>query len=156
MANEMLVRSLRMQKEMFDRTTAIFEEADSAFSPSEGTFTVAQQVAHVAQTLEWFVEGAFDRADGPDGDFEKHLGEVRKVTSLRAAREWMERAWDASAKRLGAASDADLNAPYGGEILGGMPRRLLVDMNADHAAHHRGALTVYARLLGRTAPMPYA
>ena len=25
----------------------------------------------------------------------------------------------------------------------------------DHTAHHRGALTVYARLLDRVPPMPY-
>jgi uncharacterized damage-inducible protein DinB len=26
----------------------------------------------------------------------------------------------------------------------------------DHTAHHRGALTVYARLAGAVPPMPYA
>jgi uncharacterized damage-inducible protein DinB len=156
MPNGMLVRALRTQKEMFDRSTAVLEEADSAFTPSEGTFSVAQQVAHVAQTLEWFVEGAFDREDGPDPDFARHLAEVGRVTSLHAARVWMDRAWENAERRLAGASEADLDRPYGGEIFGGAPRRMLVDMNGDHVAHHRGALTVYARLLGRTAPMPYA
>ena len=33
--------------------------------------TVAQQVAHAAQTIDWFIEGA-SRPEGFDLDFEKH------------------------------------------------------------------------------------
>lgn len=152
---ETLVCSLEQQKVMFDRSIGALQEADSGFAPADGTFTVAQQVAHVAQTLDWFVEGAFDRDDGPDSDFEGHAREVRKVTSLSKAREWVDRAWERAARELRARDEAELDAPFGGEILDGMPKRMLVDMNADHVAHHRGALTVYARLLGKVAPIPY-
>ena len=40
--------------------------------------------------------------------------------------------------------------------MGGVPRAAILSGITDHTAHHRGALTVYARLLGKTPPMPYA
>ncbi len=45
--------------EYFDRSTAALTEEDATFTPTEGTFTAAQQVAHAAQTIDWFVDGAF-------------------------------------------------------------------------------------------------
>jgi uncharacterized damage-inducible protein DinB len=39
--------------------------------------------------------------------------------------------------------------------MGGLPRYAIVSALTDHTAHHRGALTVYARLLGLVPPMPY-
>ena len=42
-----------------------------------------------------------------------------------------------------------------GPILGGAPRSAIIPAMADHTAHHRGALTVYARLCGKTPSMPY-
>ena len=43
----------------FTRTTSCFTDADSAFAPEEGMLTVSQQIAHVAHTFDWFIEGAF-------------------------------------------------------------------------------------------------
>ena len=42
-----------------------------------------------------------------------------------------------------------------GPIMGGDPRFVIFGALTDHTAHHRGALTVYARLLGKVPPMPY-
>jgi len=42
-----------------------------------------------------------------------------------------------------------------GPVLGGAPRIAIVSGITDHTAHHRGALTVYARLSGKVPPMPY-
>ena len=58
--------------------------------------TAAQQVAHAAQTIDWFIQGAF-RPEGFDVDFEKAAKEVNAYTSLAKARQWFERAM-ASAK----------------------------------------------------------
>ncbi len=41
-------------------------------------------------------------------------------------------------------------------IGGDLPRIAIVGAMAEHMAHHRGALSVYARLLGYAPPMPYA
>jgi hypothetical protein len=42
-------------------------DARSNVAPAEGMLTTAQQVAHVAHTIDWFFEGAF-RAEGFDLD----------------------------------------------------------------------------------------
>ena len=69
-------------KDFFDRSTRVLEETDSGFRPQDQLMTVAQQVAHVAQTLDWFVDGV-SRTEGFDLDFEKHAKEVNAVTSWR-------------------------------------------------------------------------
>lgn len=150
-----LLAEVASMKEYFDRSTRSLVEADSGFAPQPGLFTVAQQVAHAAQTVEWFVEGAF-AAGGFDLGFEKMDKEVRAVTSLEAARGWFDRACAAAKDAINAHPEADWNAPLpDGPIMGGLPRRAIFGALTDHSAHHRGALTVYARLLGKIPPMPY-
>jgi uncharacterized damage-inducible protein DinB len=41
-------------------------------------------------------------------------------------------------------------------IMSGLPKRAILHGMADHTAHHRGSLAVYARMLGKVPPMPYA
>lgn len=141
--------------EYFNRSTRSLTEQLSGYAPAEGMFTAAQQVAHVAQTVEWFIEGAF-RPEGFGMDFEAMDAEVRKVTSLDAARAWFEKAIAAAIATVSAKSDAELMARLpDGPIMGGMPRMAIFGAITDHTAHHRGALTVYSRLNGITPPMPY-
>jgi uncharacterized damage-inducible protein DinB len=144
-----------VMKEFFDRSTRVLEEADSGYAPQEGLFTVSQMVAHVAQTVEWFFAGAF-AAKGFDMDFERMEKEVRGTTSLKAAREWFDRACQAASATIESHSEAEWMAPLPpGPIMGGLPRAAILGALTDHSAHHRGALTVYSRLLGKTPPMPY-
>jgi len=42
-----------------------------------------------------------------------------------------------------------------GPGVGGAPAMAVVYAIQDHSAHHRGALTVYSRLVGKTPIMPY-
>jgi uncharacterized damage-inducible protein DinB len=39
--------------------------------------------------------------------------------------------------------------------MGGQPISDIVWAMVEHTAHHRGALTVYSRQLGKVPPMPY-
>jgi uncharacterized damage-inducible protein DinB len=150
-----LFAQLSSMKEFFDRSTRVLEEADSSFAPKEGMFTAAQQVAHVAQTIDWFVEGAFAEG-GFSLDFETMDKQVRAVTSLSAAREWVDRACAAAHSAVEAHADADwMSSLPPGPIMGGQPRFVIFGALTDHSAHHRGALTVYSRLLGKVPPMPY-
>ncbi|NUM56566.1 MAG: DinB family protein [Candidatus Hydrogenedentes bacterium] len=150
-----LVTQLNLVKEYFDRSTKVLDEGDSSFSPKDGMMTVAQQVAHVAQTIDWFREGIV-RPEGFDMNFEAHWNEVAKVASLKAAREWHQRAHDAMVQQVARTSDAELNAPLpAGPVMGGAPKSSVVGGIDDHTAHHRGALTVYTRLIGKVAAMPY-
>ncbi|GMU92446.1 MAG: hypothetical protein AMXMBFR4_15040 [Candidatus Hydrogenedentota bacterium] len=150
-----LVRQLDATKEFFDRGTRALEEDDSDFVPEEGMMSVAQQVAHVARTLDWFIEGA-TRPEGFDMDFEGQMAQVMEVNSLAAAREWYDRAQFNATETIGKMGDAELNSPLpDGPIMGGAPKLAIVGAIADHTAHHRGALSVYTRLLGKVPPMPY-
>ena len=89
-------------------------------------------------------------------DFEAMDKEVRAVTSLTAAREWFSKACAEATKTIDAHSHAEWGGNLAdGPIMGGMPRVTIFGAITDHSAHHRGALTVYSRLLGKVPPMPY-
>ena len=148
--------ALGSAQEFFSRSTRNLTEEHSTVAPAPGMMTAAQQVAHAAQTIDWFIEGAF-RPEGFDTDFDAHAKAIEPYTSLAEARAWFDRAVAAAKVTLSSKSDAELTAPIAaGPIMGGAPRMAIVSAITDHTAHHRGALTVYARLSGVVPPMPYA
>ena len=152
---EGLIGQLKAMAEFFERSTRVLTEEDSTFAPKEGMLTVAQQVAHAAQTIDWFIHGAF-AAGGFDMDHERMANDIGAVTSLAAAKAWMEKAFAAAHASVAAHSDAEWAAPLApGPIMGGAPRFQIFGALTDHTAHHRGALTVYSRLLGKAPKMPY-
>jgi uncharacterized damage-inducible protein DinB len=148
-------QQLLASQDYFNRSTRVLEEADSQFCPREGMMTAAQQVAHAAQTLDWFIDGAF-KLEGFNLDFEAIAKETAAVTSLAAAREWLDRAFANAVAFLRARSAEELARPLpAGPVMGGQPTSDIVWAMVEHTAHHRGALTVYSRLLGKVPPMPY-
>lgn len=155
MTKEAIKIFLMSQLEYFNRSTRPFEEKNSEFAPKEGLFTVvAGQVAHVAQTIKWFFDSAFTKEWRMD--FEEMDRQVRSMRSLAEARAWFERAASRALEVAGshtAEAWATLFPPN--PIMGEAPRHSIVSAVMDHTAHHRGALTVYQRLLGLTPPMPY-
>jgi uncharacterized damage-inducible protein DinB len=155
LTNESLVQEMRSTKEFFDRSTRPLSEADSNFAPREGMYTVAQQVAHTAQTVEWFLEGAF-RPEGFDMNFEAMAEPVLACKSLHEARLWLDRAFQAIMQACETKPISEWLAPLPpNPLFGEIPRVAIISSIVDHSAHHRGALTVYSRLLGYTPPMPY-
>jgi len=69
----------------------------------------------------------------------------------------LDRAFSRAISVVGAASDETLLEPIPNDmILDGAPRMAVISAIVDHTAHHRGSLAVYARLLGKVPPMPYA
>jgi len=156
MVGEGLIVQLKSIAEFFERSTSCLSEEDSGFRPEEGTFTTAQQVAHTAQTIDWFIEGMFN-VNGFDLDFDKHTRVTMAYSSLSTAREWFNNAIANAIELIGRTSDDELmQALPQGPVMGGAPRVSVVGAIADHTAHHRGALTVYSRLLGKVPKMPYA
>jgi uncharacterized damage-inducible protein DinB len=147
-------KQLLASKQFFNRSTSVLDESDSQFRPQAGMMTVAQQVAHTAQTLDWFIEGV-SRPEGFDLDFEKIAKTLEAVTSLTAARQALEKAYENAVRFIRSRSPEDLAKPLSGPIMGGQPTSDIVWAMIDHTAHHRGALTVYARALGKVSPMPY-
>jgi uncharacterized damage-inducible protein DinB len=150
-ANQLLA-----SKDFFARSTRVLDETDSGFRPQEGMMTVAQQVAHTAQTLDWFIEGA-SRPEGFDLDFEKHAKVLEAVTSLAAARQMLDSAYANAIQFLRSRNPEELSRPLPpGPVMGGQPVSDIVWAMVEHTAHHRGALTVYSRQIGKVPPMPYA
>jgi uncharacterized damage-inducible protein DinB len=146
---------LLASQDFFARSTRVLEEGDSGFRPNEGMMTVAQQVAHTAQTLDWFIEGA-SRKEGFDLDFEKHAKALGSVTSLTAARKMLDAAYANAIAFVRSRSAEDLAKPLpDGPVMGGQPVSDIFWGMIEHTAHHRGALTVYSRMLGKVPPMPY-
>ncbi len=142
-------------RNFFERSTSVLEEADSQFRPREEMMTVAQQVAHAAQTLDWFIDGV-TRPGGFDLNFEEQSSIWRESKSLAKARTAFATACERAVEFLRSKTPEQLAHPLPlGPIMGGQPTSEIVWAMVEHTAHHRGALAVYARLLGKVPPMPY-
>ncbi len=156
MLKRQLITEIESSRKYFESSSSVLTEADSGFAPTPELYTAAQQVAHVARTIEWFMEGAFS-GSGWNMDFEKHIKDAQAVTSLKVAREWLAKACDQAILKVEGLSDEALSEvfPADDPIMPGAPRTSIAGAIVDHTAHHRGVLTVYARLLEKVSPMPY-
>lgn len=154
-ANPMALQ-LQVSREFFERTTSVFTEEHAAFAPKEGMFTVTHQIAHVADTFDWFHDALVD-LKGFDMDFKAMEARIMKIESLQEAREWFVRAHDRLLALVESLSPQSLNEclPSTDPIMAGASRIALLAATVEHTAHHRGSLAVYARLLDMVPPMPY-
>lgn len=148
------VSTVEVALRFFRTGIACFTEADAGFAPQPGMFTVAQHIAHTAQTVDWFIEGAFHRAEGFSMDFPALEARVRQVATLAESLAWLDRSFAAAAQAF-RTNAARLGEPLPPGIMGGQPRGCVAGALMDHTAHHRGVLAVYARLCGKVPPMPY-
>jgi uncharacterized damage-inducible protein DinB len=150
-----LVQQLEASQKFFKTTLSVLDAEDEGFAPTPEAFTVAGQVAHAADSAEWFIEGAF--GDGWDLDFDASIGKAKAVTTLSEATELFDRAYASAIEVIKRQSDEALQEPIADtRIMGGAPRSAVVGGIIDHTAHHRGSLAVYARLVGKVPLMPYS
>lgn len=155
MLNFIVIKQLEAMRDQFRLSSAPLGEHDSEFKPAEEMMTVAQQVAHAAQVIDWLREGALS-TQGFDLDFEPQIARVMATASLEEARRWFEDAIARSIASFGALGDPELLALLPeGPVLGGLPRLMAPAAMAEHTSHHRGALAVYARLRGVSPASPY-
>ncbi len=156
MKKEDLVCKLETTKTFFDRSTGCLTDEDSEFAPKEGMLTVAQQIAHVAQSVEWFMEGAFS-PQGFDMDFEKHFAKIGKVKTVTEARKYLDKAFSEAISKVEGSTEEELNIPIvENPVMSGCPRNSAIGGIEEHTSHHRGSLAVYSRLLDKEPKMPYA
>jgi uncharacterized damage-inducible protein DinB len=153
MNRDALINTIKLTKHFFDTSTSKLGEADSGFAPKPDMFSVAQHVAHTAQTIDWFLDGAFGA--GFDMDFAKHEAKVRACTSLQAARKWHEDSTNRLLKKLAETGEDEWSKPIQGQVMSGAPRFSIIGGIHEHTSHHRGALAVYQRLLDKVPVMPY-
>lgn len=89
-------------------------------------------------------------------DFEKSAKVILALTSLAEARKWVDKSYAAVIEYIQTTPEDELTKPVtAGTLMVGMPRFGIAPSIVEHTAHHRGALTVYARTLGLTPAMPY-
>jgi len=152
---ESLLQELRESREYFDRSTKPLGEENSSFAPTEEMYTVAQRVAHVARSMQGMLDGAFS-PDGFDMEMESYEREIRQVSSLEAARRELEGSYAKAEEMLKSKTEDEWDEllPQG-PMFGGQPRWKVIPAIIEHNAHHRGALTVYTRLIGKKPPVPY-
>ncbi len=145
---------LQKAREFFNNGTSVLTEEDSGFKPKDEMYTVAQHVEHAAITVHWFADAV--EGKGFDLDFETFEKNCRAATSLTKAREHFEEAFDHAEEIFGAMDMETVMAPIpDNPIMGPVPRVSLIGSIVEHTAHHRGALSVYARLLDKEPAMPY-
>jgi len=155
MLSAQLTARIQVAGSFFARSTNCFTDEDATFAPEGDLYTVAAHVEHAAGTIDWFIDGMFN-PNGFDLEFDKHIAEAKACTSLKDAQAHLERAIENATAVIGSKSDEELMLLLPEDsIFPSMPRAAVIDGLVDHTAHHRGALTVYARLLGKTPEMPY-
>lgn len=149
-----LIGELKATREFLLRGVSPLQEKHSGFRPHPGAFPIAGQLHHVAETVDWFVEGAF--GEGWDLDFAASVARAQSADSVTASLHLIEQAFDRVERVIAEADEAELEheIPHR-EIMEGTPRYGIVAAITDHTAHHRGALSVYIRLLGLEPVMPY-
>lgn len=146
--------SVRREYKYLCNIVSGFKPEHADFAPCPGMMTVAQQINHIAQTVYWFREGAF--GGGFDLDFGKMEAANRRQMTLSEALGELETQYTDYAAFLETLSETDLNAPMpDNPLFGAAPRHAALAAQCDHTAHHRGALSVYLRLLGIVPVMVY-
>ncbi len=148
---------MKKVQEFFNRSTSALAEEDSGFAPVQGMLTAAQHVAHVAQTIHWFIGPAFEGRPF-EMDFQGMEQRIRAVTSLTEAREQVDQAFEQLSAKVAATSMEKMMQPVipaDAPFMQGMSPVALLSCIDEHTAHHRGSLAVYARLCGKQPPMPY-
>lgn len=154
MIKESLVMKLETSRTFFKNVMTCFSEEDSSFAPKDDMFTVSQQIAHTALTVDWFMEPLATEA-GFNMDFESLTRRSKEVTSFDTALQMLDKSYDDAIALIGGKDEGFLMVPLPEGIMAGAPRLAVVDGIADHTAHHRGSLAVYARMADKAPPMPY-
>lgn len=151
-----LIQEITVTERFFFKTISVLNSEDALFKPDPGMYSVCAHIHHVADSVEWFIDGAFKHADGFAMNFEELIANSHKQTDFDSTIAYAHQAFAYAVDVLSKQSDEQLLSPLpDGPIMGGAPRLAVVSGIVDHTAHHRGALSVYARLLGKAAPMPY-
>ncbi len=149
-----LLAEVQAVQNFFNKSSNCLSEEDSNFKPQTEMMTVAQHVQHTADTFHWFINGAF--SDNFDMDLDDYQEKMAKVTSLRESRKNLEEAVQRLTKEIEIHSESEWQEPIKDKrIMSGAPRFAIVSAISEHTAHHRGALAVYSRLLGKIPEMPY-
>ena len=185
LAQHPYVRKIRYQREFFQRSLSCFTDEDSFFQPTAKSLTLIGQVIHVTMAIEYFLCGMFGPFVGYGPMSRLELGFVDMIWtrhsdtdinptdfnpehmsiellsamgSLSQAMELFGKTMDRAAAMFASKTPLAIatqqlppNAIFDPEATLGDT----LEMMNDHTAHHRGAIVMYGRLLGRSPKLPY-
>ena len=153
MLSDGLLNQLGSAEFFFNNVIEGLGEDQAGFAPAEGMMTLAQQVAHTAHTIDWFIEGMFESFDE---NWDAHEAKVRSVTTWAEATEWLRTSFENARVAITGRLDDELRERLPpGAIMGNAPRYVVMGALVDHTAHHRGSIATYLRVMGRDVPLPY-
>ena len=135
---EGIIANLQTQKNFFMNTIDCLDEDDSNFKPADVITGPGNIFVATAKKMV-YGEVNIDMIAGPS-----EIGVLA------------DRGKEKTIEKFQSCTEAELMEPIKAEIMNGDPKMVIIYSLADHTAHHRGALAVYARLLGKTPKMPYA
>jgi len=127
------------------------------WKPHEKSMSLGELTGHLAEMPVWV--GSMME---PELDFEAMMGDYKPF--VPTSREEMAKAFEQNlplvAEHVADKDDAFLSETWtmrmGDKVLMQQPRRdVLRSIILHHAAHHRGQLTVYLRLMGESVPPTY-
>ncbi len=148
------VFGFRADQQFLQNLLQDFTEEHAQFAPLPTMMSVAQQVRHIAGTIDWFHEGLLGA--GFDMDFEKHEQRDKTPCTLKEALDHLDQAWNRLCSAVEPLTTEELTLSIGpNEIMPGASRLQVLTAVTDHTAHHRGSLAVYQRLLGLVPRMIY-
>ncbi len=134
------------------RLARVFEDRDLTVKPAEGSMTVAELLAHIIASRN-FLRGVFGE-ETPTTELFKIPVASESASSLRRE---LASSWRAILNALDATDDhllAQKISPFGPDWE--MSRMEMAELMLEHEIHHRGQLSVYARVAGKIPPDMYA
>ncbi|NRA40543.1 MAG: DinB family protein [Planctomycetes bacterium] len=157
MIKDGLLSALQTTEKFFNKTIEVLSTQDALYRPQDELYTVTAHIDHVADSISWFIDGAFKHDGGFELDFDRMIAASAAQTDFTAAKEKLQQAFKDAKSTIEAQSDETLLSSLPeGPIMAGAPRLAVVNGIIDHTAHHRGSLAVYCRLLGKIPAMPYS
>ncbi|MFC1555817.1 DinB family protein, partial [candidate division KSB1 bacterium] len=147
MEGKTAAKTISRERHYLNNVLKDFKPEHGDFKPDNDSFTVAQQMYHIADTLLWFREGAF--GSGFNMDFEGISRKLKEPRTFEEALDFLNKTYDDYIAFLEPLTEENLNTPLpDNPIFGNAPKWVIIYSTLDHTAHHRGALSVYLRLLG--------
>lgn len=133
------------------RLVKSFSDEDLAVRPGEGSMTAADQIQQICAS-DNFTKSVLSDKQVELSSFERKFDVSTVKTALASIKQMIGEVTEA-AQNATPEFWLDKIEPFGPEWR--MTRGQIAYLMIDHDAHHRGQLTVYLRVTGKTPPMLY-
>jgi uncharacterized damage-inducible protein DinB len=133
------------------RLIRVFDDADMSLRPGAGSMSTAEQINQIVSSnnfLKVLAEG-----EPPGTSAFKRSFEIRSVNDAIGAIRQMVNEVTTALELCPQETWDEVVEPFGPGYK--MTRGQLAYMMLDHESHHRGQLTVYARVAGKVPPLIY-